>query len=177
LILSPLEQLYSDHHGMVFRTAYRLTGNAADAEDAMQTVFLRLISRSGDAAPIAQAESYLRRAAIHASLDLLRRRQSQQESDTEGGPAADVPAPGTTDPELRHALRQAIGRLEPRHAEMFVLRFFEGHDNGEIANLMGVSKLVVAVTLFRTRQRLRKEWESDAAEQSKQQETTSGGAQ
>ena len=38
-------QLYEAHHGMVFRTAYRVTGNASDAEDVMQTVFLRLMKR------------------------------------------------------------------------------------------------------------------------------------
>ena len=43
-IPKPLDQLYAAHHGMVFRTAYRITGNAADAEDVLQTVFLRIVS-------------------------------------------------------------------------------------------------------------------------------------
>ncbi|MBI4907805.1 MAG: sigma-70 family RNA polymerase sigma factor [Acidobacteria bacterium] len=150
---NPLEQIYSDHHGMVFRTAYRITGNPADAEDVMQTVFLRVMGRDAGAAPIAQPESYLRRAAVHASLDLLRQRQSQKDK-AEASP----PGEASSDPELQHALRQALGRLDARHAEMFVLRFFEGHDNGDIAAMMGISKIGVAVTLFRVRQRLQKEF-------------------
>ena len=42
-MVKPLDQMYEAHHGMVFRTAYRITGNAADAEDVLQTVFLRIV--------------------------------------------------------------------------------------------------------------------------------------
>ena len=38
-----LEVIFKEHHGMVFRAAYRVTGNAGDAEDVLQTVFLRLV--------------------------------------------------------------------------------------------------------------------------------------
>ena len=37
-----LEQVFREHHGRVFRAAYRVTGNPSDAEDVMQTVFMRL---------------------------------------------------------------------------------------------------------------------------------------
>src|SRR6266498_2708990 len=38
-----LETLFQSHHDRVFRSAYRITGSAADAEDVLQTVFLRLV--------------------------------------------------------------------------------------------------------------------------------------
>ena len=43
IIPNALDDLYRQHHAMVFRTAYRITGNAADAEDVLQTVFLRMV--------------------------------------------------------------------------------------------------------------------------------------
>ncbi|MBI3209588.1 MAG: sigma-70 family RNA polymerase sigma factor [Candidatus Solibacter usitatus] len=147
---NPIAGLYADHHAMVFRTAYRITGNAADAEDALQTVFVRLMTRDAGAAEILQPESYLRRAAIHVSLDLIRARQAKRDLEADGV------APG--DPELRHALRQALAGLEQKHAEMFTLRFLEGYENGEIAAMMGISKLSVAVTLHRIRRRLQQEF-------------------
>ncbi len=159
LMPNPLEQFYADHHAMVFRTAYRITGNAADAEDVMQTVFLRLMGRDAGAGVIAQPESYLRRAAIHASLDCLRDKQSEKRK-TEASPPGDAGA----GPELQHALRQALARLDARQGEMFVLRFLEGYSNGDIAAMMGVSKVAVAVTLFRTRQRLQKDWMTGGAQ-------------
>ena len=38
-----LEQIYLEHKDLVFRAAYRVTGNLSDAEDVLQTVFLRLV--------------------------------------------------------------------------------------------------------------------------------------
>src|SRR6266853_4759072 len=73
-----LDQAFRAHHGLVFRTAYRITGNAGDAEDALQTVFLRLLRRGRNADPLENAESYLRRAAINAALDVIRSRQADQ---------------------------------------------------------------------------------------------------
>jgi len=40
-----LETLFREHHGAVYRAAYRITGNAMDAEDVLQTVFTRLLRR------------------------------------------------------------------------------------------------------------------------------------
>jgi RNA polymerase sigma-70 factor (ECF subfamily) len=137
---------------MVFRTAYRLTGNASDAEDVLQTVFLRLLRRDPSAGPVDNPESYLRRAAIHASLDLIRERQKRAEAPLE--PAA---ARAPDDVGLRDLLRQALAALDPRQAEMFTLRFLEGYSNGEIARMLGMSQVLVAVTVHRTRRRLQKE--------------------
>jgi RNA polymerase sigma factor (sigma-70 family) len=71
--MNDLESLYRAHHDRIFRLAYRVTGNLMDAEDVLQTVFLRLSRRETvDLEP--NPASYLNRAAINASLDLLRQR-------------------------------------------------------------------------------------------------------
>src|ERR1019366_2107530 len=67
-----LERMFQAHHGLVFRTAYRITGNAADAEDVLQTVFLRMLRRDQAARALEHQESYFRRAAINVSLDVVR---------------------------------------------------------------------------------------------------------
>ncbi|MDP9169301.1 MAG: hypothetical protein M3N54_01675, partial [Acidobacteriota bacterium] len=69
-----LERAFEAHHSLVFRAAYRVTGNAADAEDVLQTVFLRLAGREAGADSVENIESYLRRAAVNASLNLLEQR-------------------------------------------------------------------------------------------------------
>jgi RNA polymerase sigma factor (sigma-70 family) len=50
-----------------------------------------------------------------------------------------------------------MGRLKPRPAEIFVLRFLEGLSNRQIAQTLGISQVLVAVIVHRTRQQLRKE--------------------
>ena len=76
--LSPanLEQIFRENHAMVFRAAYRVTGNANDAEDVLQTVFLRMLKRDAGAEPVGNMPSFLHRAAVNAALDLVRARQN-----------------------------------------------------------------------------------------------------
>lgn len=155
----PLERVYLEHHSRVFRAAYRVTGSASDAEDVTQTVFLRL-ARLGEAGVMDNPASYLYRAGVNAAVDLLRQRQSTAAVPFEdlgpGGPVQNGAALHEL-ADLRRALREALGRLHPRAAEMFALRYFEGHDNGQIARLLGTSAAVVAVTLHRTRSRLKRD--------------------
>jgi RNA polymerase sigma-70 factor (ECF subfamily) len=58
--------------------------------------------------------------------------------------------------EIQNWLRRELATLNPRTAEMFALRYLEGLDNPEIAQMMNTSQAVVAVTLHRTRARLKK---------------------
>lgn len=149
-----LDDMYREHHTMVFRTAYRITGNAPDAEDVLQTVFLRMVRRDDSAAAIERPENYLRRAAVHAALDLVRARRVGAAVDMERLPSAGGSQPD--DGDLRELLRQAVSELPPRSAEIFTLRFFEGLTNPEIAKALGISSITVAVTLHRTRRELQK---------------------
>ena len=70
-----VEILFHKHNQRVFRTAYRVTGSAADAEDVLQTVFLRMARGAETAGATENSEAYFSRAAINASLDLLRSRK------------------------------------------------------------------------------------------------------
>lgn len=148
-----LARAFDDHHALVFRTAYRITGNAADAEDVLQTIFLRLL-RQQDSNAVHNQESYLRRAAVNTALDLIRSRREDQAAEL-----VDVPS-GARDPDagdLRAALRRALGRLTPKSAEIFALRFLEGVSNQEIARTLGVSRVLVAVSVHRARKQLQRD--------------------
>ena len=160
-----LEALFRDHHERVFRAAYRVTGSAADAEDVLQTVFLRLARGSDELPTPDNPESYFARAAVNASLDLLRARKRSKAvaiDDIEQGVVSlefvsRNPEAKHEDRELREFIREAVSKLGPTAGQMFALRYFEGYDNGEIARMMKTSALVVGVTLHRARARLRKE--------------------
>jgi len=158
-----LETLFQTHHGRVFRTAQRITGSAADAEDVLQTVFLRLVKGQETYDLSRNPEAYLSRAAINASLDLLRSR-TRSKSVTLDEVNAETIAGRFRSPEALHAdrelqtlVRQAVSRLGKTAGEMFVLRYYEGLDNKEIAVMMETSPLVVGVVLHRARTKLRKE--------------------
>ena len=61
------------------------------------------------------------------------------------------------DRELQKLIREAVSRLGKTAGEMFVLRYYEGFDNKEIAAFLNTSPLVVGVVLHRARTKLRKE--------------------
>jgi len=153
-IPSEFDRVFRAYHGLVFRTAYRITGNAADAEDVSQIVFLRLFRRGDHGEVVENEESYLRRAAINAALDVIRSRQANRTVDLTDLPAE--PAQHDTR-ELRQLLGRALAQLKPRPAEIFALRFLEGFTNPQIARMLGLSRVLVAVIVHRTRQQLRKE--------------------
>lgn len=161
-----LERIFRDHYAAVFRAAYRVTGNATDAEDALQTVFLRLLKRGPDAEPVENMSSFLHRAAINAALDVVRARHNVKNVPLDelepvlAEPAQHRPDRLTDAGEIRDWLRGALARLNPRIAQMFILRFFEGKENPEIARLLNTTPGTVAVTLSRTRDRLEKEFRS-----------------
>ena len=164
--VNDLEQIFREHHAMVFRAAYRITGNAGDAEDVMQTVFLRMMKRDRTADPVENMTSFLHRSAVNAALDLMRMRQNIRNIPLDelepilAEPAHRSPERAQSSGEIRDWLRGAMARLNPRIAEMFTMRFFEGKDNPEIARLLNTTPGTVAVTLSRTRDRLQKEYEA-----------------
>jgi RNA polymerase sigma-70 factor (ECF subfamily) len=159
----PLDALFRDHHRRVYHAAYRITGDEQDAEDVLQSVFLRLLRRPVGLDPAADPGPYLQRAAVNAALDLLRGRKRSPAVELgevaerladEAGPGPERVQRGR---ELRSALRGALARLTPETAEIFALRYFEGHDNREIATLVGLAPTTVAVRLHRARRKLQAE--------------------
>ena len=160
---SELETLFRDHHDRVFRTAHRITGSPADAEDVLQTVFLRLVKGQAEYDLSENPAAYLGRAAINASLDLMRGRSRARlvepgDVEMEGLESRwQNPEAEHADRELQALIRQAVAGLGKTAGEMFVLRYYEGYDNQEIAKMLDTSQMVVGVVLHRARTRLRKE--------------------
>jgi len=155
--MTPLEgvrALYERYSETVYLTALRVTGNPADAEDAMQTVFMRVLNQGETLDPVNTPASYFKRAATNASVDILRRRTSRNEAPLDEGLGRASPESPVL---LKEQLRRAIGQLEARDAELFVLRFVEGLSNGELAELYGVEKPSIAMRLYRIRQQLQEE--------------------
>jgi len=156
-----LEEIFRAHHSSVLRAAYRVTGSMADAEDVAQSVFLRLARGGIDQSRITNLQSYLHRSAVNAALDILRSKAHRDSvpvdaaAELEGNPSQS-PERVHSSLEMKQRLRGELGQLNPRAAEMFTLRYLEGLENPEIARMLKTSQAVVAVTLHRTRARLKK---------------------
>src|SRR4029453_1250833 len=167
--------LYERHYETVYRAALRVTGNPTDAEDVLQTVFLRVLARGGEVEDVARPAAYFRGAAAHApaavlrprgpsrrraavngAVDVLRRRELHAES------VYDDHAPhAAVQPRLllKERLRRALAAMDREDASLFLLRHVEGLSNEELAGMFKVEKNNVAVKLHRIRHRLQAEME------------------
>jgi len=152
------EKIFNENQTMVYRVAYRITGNNEDAEDVLQTLFLRLLRREVLPDMERNPKAYMHRAAINIALDIVKLRARSVSTDNieeqvrEQTPSADrMPAFRVQD-----WLREALGELNPRAAEIFILKHVEGYDNSEIAEMLGTSRGTIAVLLFRARARLKR---------------------
>ena len=163
-----LELIFDRHYELVYRTAYSLTGSPADAEDIVQTIFVRLLNRELPPDLSASPERYLYRAAFNLSLNVIRDRKRQMPtSNLEALDRTYTPSHTTTsytttshtateDGLLDRRLRAAIALLNPAAAQIVILRYVHDYDLAEIAQMLGTTRSTVAVSLFRSRSRLKK---------------------
>src|SRR5262245_61604897 len=119
LLPEEFEQLFLDHSKLVYRTAYRITRSAEDAEDILQTIFVRLLGRQFPPDLQKSPAAYLYRAAVNLSFDTIEARKNhvvvwageQLEADT-------PPADSITDEVMHQRLHEAIAKLRPAAAEI-----------------------------------------------------------
>lgn len=147
-----LTSLYAAYRDMVFRAALRITRNPADAEDVVQTVFLRMLRNETQPDLERSPAAYLRRAAANASIDLIRQRAQRAETTIpEHHPAADE---GWLE---RRRVRQAIEKLPAPSANLLVLHYQHGYPCAELAHRFGVEQGTVKSRLHRIRAALRRQ--------------------
>jgi RNA polymerase sigma-70 factor (ECF subfamily) len=150
---SEFQDLYRLHARPLWAYLYRLTGNAADADDLLQEAFCRVL-----AAPLAtrddrELRAYLFRVATNAATDLWRRggrgkRREEPLSDDAAGPA-----PGG-DAALKQDMARTFRDLKPQERMLLWLAHVEGSEHREIAAALGLKPASVPVLLFRARRKL-----------------------
>jgi RNA polymerase sigma-70 factor (ECF subfamily) len=154
------EELFREHSQFVYRTAYAVTGNAEDAEDALQTIFLRLVRRDLPPNLKDNPKAYLYRAAVNVSLSILRSRRHLILSGDTHDFESSVPVVQTKDTDdIRERLLSILEAMEESDSamvEMLILRYVHNYSDADIARMMGKSRGAIAVRLFRARSRLKK---------------------
>ena len=153
-----LERIFDRHYELIYRTAYGLTGSAADAEDIVQTIFVRLLNRELPPDLSTAPERYLYRAAFNLSLNTIRdKKRHVLTGNMEAFDRTCAPREANAeDLTLDQALHDAIAALNPAAAQIVILRYVHDYSLGDIARMLGTTRSTVAVSLFRSRSRLRK---------------------
>ena len=154
IVMDPqaLADLFRRYGDDVFRLAYSYLGSRADGEDVCQTVFLKL-AEGGTALLPGREKSWLLTCAANLCKSQLRSfwRRNVGELDES------VPFRDQSDRELW----DAVMALPPKYRAVIHLYYWEGYDQGEIAQVLGVSRTAVQTRMARARAMLRKELSGD----------------
>jgi len=166
-------ELFDRKHRRVYLIAYHVLGDAGQAEDVAQEVFLRLWERCAQYDESFPVDAWLRRIATNRAIDFWRSRRAERRhvaasTDdhhtglTEAAPAPGSAAAGAADPEVRLGWRelQAIWDhlahdLPPQQRAAFVLRHIEGLEPAEVAEALGCSPSTVRSHIAEARRTLR----------------------
>src|SRR5687767_2266532 len=112
------EAIFREHARMVYRTARALTGSADEADDVVQTVFLRLVRGDyADNRPT-NLKGYLYRSAVNLSLDVLRARRRRTFIRDLDDLQLAAPIPQAAHGPAHHDLDAVLAQLDPKSLEI-----------------------------------------------------------
>ena len=160
-------QLVERHSHAIFRLAFRMTGNEADAEEVVQDTFLRAYRSLGQFESRANFGTWLYRIGVNCSLDFVRSRKRHVEGrevavDKDAGDPLDAIATSNPGPDrlamagqLRKRVEVELSRLSETERTAFMLRHVEGRSIEEIGEILGLRTSATKNSIFRAVQKLR----------------------
>lgn len=160
-VLGAFEELYKRHSHRLYNVAYRMAGNATDADDLLQEVFLQVHRRLDTFRGEAALATWLHRLAVNCCLDYLRSKQGKQAKATgflEDMDDVEPVAPGSWRPDTvldRMELERAIATLPPSYRAAFVLHDIEGREHHEVGEMLGIAVGTSKSLVHKARRRLR----------------------
>lgn len=166
--MGAFEQLYERHNRRVYSLCFRMTQNAAEAEDLAQEAFIQLFRKIGSFRGESAFTTWLHRLTVNQVLMHFRKKSVKLERTTEEGETPEQVVQGTQNPNTmpvidRIALDRALAQLPPGYREVFVLHDVEGHEHGEIARMLGVAEGTSKSQLHKARMKLRRLLREQAA--------------
>ena len=152
-----LAALVEQYASTLYRVAFSVLRNAADAEDAVQETFLRVLRHKATLGEVRDHRVWLIRIVWNIVLDRKRRAKSRPEIDDIGDLVRVLPATGLSAEDRAAAAQhhaqmlQLVDSLPPKEREVLVLSAFEELSSVEIAEVLGVTESSVRSRLFRAR--------------------------
>lgn len=148
-----LGRIYELFGTSLYRLAYRLTGNAADAEDVVHDVFVGLPEALARYEERSAFEAWIKRVTARRALMTARARRRRRETGLDATSDVSGAAAPVAD---RVALEAVVRALAPDLRAVVLLKEVEGYSHSEIGEMLGISAGASRVRLARALKRLRK---------------------
>jgi RNA polymerase sigma factor (sigma-70 family) len=153
-----IDDLYRAHVGEVYRYAYAVLGNHADAEDVTQTTFLNAYRALEQGVKPRKPTNWLLTIASNAIKQRFRQEQSRPRYVELDERIVHAGADDDEGPSVGELLT-ALSKIPPQQRQAIVLREFEGRSYSEIAEILGITVSALETLLFRARRSLAEELE------------------
>ncbi|HXA16280.1 MAG TPA: sigma-70 family RNA polymerase sigma factor [Thermoanaerobaculia bacterium] len=144
------EAFYRKTAGGIWSYIYRMTGDAAMADDLLQKTFFRFLRSNPSIADDDHLRRYVYKTATNLVFDHFRETKRDRIRAYEWTPAEARPDRG----DLRHDMARVFADLKPQERALLWLAHVEGNSHEEIGEAIGVKAKSVKVMLFRARKRL-----------------------
>jgi RNA polymerase sigma-70 factor (ECF subfamily) len=147
----------SQYSGTLYRVAYSVLRNAADAEDAVQEAFMRVLRHRETLDEVRDQRVWLIRIVWNIVLDRKRRAKTRPETDDVAELARLLPAGGLSAEERAAAAQHharvlaCVEQLPAKERQVLMLSAFEELTSVEIASVLGITESSVRSRLFRAR--------------------------
>ncbi|HEV8657095.1 MAG TPA: RNA polymerase sigma factor [Thermoanaerobaculia bacterium] len=145
------EAFYRKTAGRIWSYIFRMTGNAATADDLLQKTFFRFLRSNPAIVSDDHLRHYIFKTATNLVFDHFRETKRHREAIVDE-PAITESRAGRD--ELRHDMMRAFAELKPQERALLWLAHVEGSSHEEIADALDVKEKSVKVMLFRARKRL-----------------------
>jgi RNA polymerase sigma-70 factor (ECF subfamily) len=152
-----VETLVNQYASALYRVAYSVLRNAADAEDAVQEAFLRVLRHRDSLEEVRDRRVWLIRIVWNIVLDRKRRAKTRPETDDVEELARVLPSAGLTAEQLAAAAQHhakvlaCVDKLPAKERQVLTLSAFEELSSVEIASVLGITESSVRSRLFRAR--------------------------
>ena len=153
------KQLIECYERPMFNVAYRMLGNAAEAADATQDVFLKVFENIAGFDPKYRLFSWIYRIAMNESIDRLKHRRHEKvvAIDVEDFPLASAergPEQVVGDAQMHDVIETALMELPHDHRVVIVLRHFAECSYAQMAEILHIPEKTVKSRLYSARQEL-----------------------
>lgn len=162
---SAFEEIVRAHQDKIYNLCRYMLGNARDAEDAAQDVFIKAYRNLKDFTPAPSFSAWLYRIAVNTCIDYRRKTPflSFIRFSADGAELTMEPRSGLPSPEKSYeskvmgtAIEKSLSRISAKLRTVIVLKEIEGLSYEEIASVLGISIGTVKSRISRARDELKK---------------------
>ncbi|SBV93803.1 RNA polymerase sigma factor [uncultured Dysgonomonas sp.] len=153
------KKVFLPYHQKLYRIAYRIVQDAANAEDIVQETFIKLWNKRGDMQDIENTEAFSIIILRNTCLDHLRKTKNDYHTNYD----ADIPETASLVKQIEiqdeaERVKKLINKLPEQQRQVMIMKHWDGYSDEEIEQITGISPGNIRVILSRARKTIREQF-------------------